>query len=63
MIAACATTSHASCPDCQHISSQVHSTYTRPPKALPLNGQPVRLLLHVRRFHCSHPICCRKTFA
>ncbi|WP_374229178.1 transposase family protein [Ktedonobacter sp. SOSP1-52] len=63
VITACATTSSACCPNCQHISFQVHSTYTRSPKTLPSNGRPVRLLLHVRRFRCSNPICRRKTFA
>lgn len=63
VITACATTSSASCPDCQHISSHVHSTYTRSPKALPSSGRPVLLLLQVRRFRCANPACRRKTFA
>jgi transposase len=62
-LTACATTSFACCPDCQHTSSQVHSRYTRSPKALPSSGRPVRLLLEVRRFRCSNPTCWRKTFA
>lgn len=63
VITACATTSSASCPDCQQISSQVHSTYTRSPKSLPSSGRPVRLQLQVRRFRCANPTCRRKTFA
>lgn len=63
VITVCATTSSASCPDCQQVSSQVHSTYTRSPRTLPSSGRPVRLLLQVRRFRCSNPTCRRKTFA
>lgn len=62
-ITACATTRSASCPDCQQLSSQVHSLYTRSPQALPSSGRPVRLLLQVRRFRCATPTCRRKTFA
>jgi len=63
LITACATTSSACCPDCQHLSSQLHSSYTRSPKALPSSGRPVRLLLQVRRFRCANSRCPRKTFA
>ncbi|SRR5581483_10979855 len=63
MITACASAPSASCPDCQHVSSRVHSTYIRSPKALPSSGRPVRLCLQVRRFRCSNPACQRKTFA
>ncbi|HEU5382568.1 MAG TPA: transposase family protein, partial [Ktedonobacteraceae bacterium] len=51
------------CPDCQQVSSQIHRSSTRWPKALPSSGRPVRLLLQVRRFRCVHPTCRRKTFA
>ena len=63
VITASATTSSASCPDCQQVSSHVHSTYIRSPKALPSSGRPVRLQLQVRRFRCANPTCRRKTFA
>jgi transposase len=63
LITACATTTSACCPDCQQVSSRVHSTYTRSPRAMPSSGQPVRLVLQVRRFRCSNPTCQRKTFA
>jgi transposase len=63
LISACSTTSSSHCPDCQQVSFQVHSTYTRSPKALPSSGRPVRLLLRVRRFRCPNPVCRRKTFA
>jgi transposase len=63
LITVCSTTSSSLCPDCQQVSSQVHSTYTRAPKALPSGGRSVRLLLRVRRFRCPNPMCRRKTFA
>jgi transposase len=63
VVTACATTLSASCPDCQQISSQVHSTYIRSPKALPSSGRSIRLHLQVRRFRCANPTCRRKTFA
>jgi transposase len=63
LITACSTASSSCCPDCQQISSQVHSTYRRSPQALPSSGRPVRLLLRVRRFRCANPVCRRKTFA
>jgi len=63
VITACATVPDACCPDCQHVSSQIHSTSTRSPKALPSSGRPVRLLLQVRRFRCSNSLCQRQTFA
>ena len=40
VITASATTSSASCPDCQQVSSHVHSTYTRSPRSLPSSGRP-----------------------
>jgi len=63
VIIASATTSSASCPGCQQVSSHVHSTYIRSPKALPSSGHPVRLHLQVRRFRCANSTCRRKTFA
>jgi len=63
VITASATTSSASCPDCQQVSSHVHSTYIRSPKALPSSGRPVHLQLQVRRFRCANLTCRRKTFA
>lgn len=63
VITAYATTLSVCCPNCHQASSRVHSIYTRSPRVLPSSGQPVRLLLQVRRFHCSNPTCRRKTFA
>jgi transposase len=52
-IIACSTTSSSHCPDCQQVSSQVHSTYTRSLQTLPSSGRSIRLLLRVRRFRRS----------
>jgi transposase len=53
----------ASCPHCGTTSTSVHSYYTRRPHDLPLCGQPVHLVLHVRRFRCLLPTCSAVTFA
>ena len=53
----------SSCPSCNVISERVHSYYSRRPKDLPLVGQPLRLVLHVRRFRCLNPACRAATFA
>ena len=53
----------ASCPSCGHISTSVHSYYTRSPHDLPSSGRSVRLKLHVRRFRCQNEACPRQTFA
>lgn len=58
-----ATNSTAVCPRCQQVSSRVHSYYTRAPQDLPISGQPVQLLLEVRRFRCQNRCCPQKTFA
>jgi transposase len=58
-----ATNPTACCPSCRHISSRVHSYYTRSPMDLPCSGRPVSLILHERHFRCSRPACSRKTFA
>jgi transposase len=53
----------AACPDCQQLSSRIHSRYIRTPRDLPLSEHRVRLRLLVRRFFCSSPSCPRRTFA
>lgn len=62
-ITACATGSTAVCPSCQHVSSHVHSYYTRSPQDLPVSGRIVQLVLQVRRFRCQNRQCHRQTFA
>lgn len=53
----------ATCPDCQQISTKIHSRYQRHPHDLPCFGFPVQLHLVVRRFFCHHEPCSRRTFA
>ena len=53
----------ACCPACAQESTRVHSTYIRRPRDLPLSGQPVRLILTVRRFRCGTTSCRMVTFA
>ncbi len=62
-IAARTDTSSGRCPTCGQGTSHVHSYYTRHPQDLPISGQRVQLLLHVRRFRCLNPQCPRQTFA
>ncbi len=57
------TSRAASCPMCQQPSRRIHGCYRRAPRDLPISDQPVRLLLHVRRFVCTTPTCPRRTFA
>ncbi len=54
--------SHSLCPVCSTPSSAVHSSYRRKPLDLPCAGQPVRLLLSVRKFFCRCDTCPRKIF-
>jgi len=53
----------ASCPHCGAVSTSVHSYYTRQPHDVSLSGQPVRLLLQLRRFRCLHTSCPAVTFS
>lgn len=50
------------CPDCQTLSTQVHSWYERHPRELPCQGKPIRLHLEVQRFFCQREDCPRQTF-
>lgn len=52
----------ACCPLCGAAASRVHSYYTRQVADLPCGGQPVRLLLQVRKYFCEEPTCVRKIF-
>ena len=52
----------ASCPRCEALSTRVHSYYTRHPHDLPICGQPLQLVLHLRRFRCLNPACSAVTF-
>jgi transposase len=52
----------ASCPRCKALSTRIHSYYTRRPHDVPVCGQPVQLVLHLRRFRCLNPACSAVTF-
>lgn len=62
-ITACAISPTAICPSCQQVSRRIHSYYRRSPQDLPVSGQPVHLILQVRRFRCQNQRCSRRTFA
>ena len=61
-ITACATSPTAVCPACQQRSHRVHSYYHRSSQDLPVSGQAVHLILHVRRFRCQNRQCRQQTF-
>ena len=54
--------SEAACPICSTVSQAVHSRYHRHPADLPSLGQPVQLVLCVRRFYCRNDTCPRRIF-
>jgi transposase len=58
-----ATGSPSPCPQCEELSSRVHSRYTRTLADLPWQGRAVRIQLQVRRFFCVTNECPRQTFA
>jgi transposase len=57
------TLQDAPCPDCERMSSRVHSHYTRTVADLPWAGRILVLALRTRRFFCDASACARKTFA
>jgi len=56
------TSPTAPCPSCGSVSSRIQSRYTRVLRDLPSVGQPIRLIMHVRRFFCKKSICAQKIF-
>ena len=57
----CATTlPQATCPDCQHPSTTIHSRYHRHIADLPWGTWPVTLRIIVRKFRCCYGTCPRK---
>src|SRR5258708_12834342 len=52
----------AVCPECQTISSRVHSRYARELGDLPWEGIPVRIYLQTRKFFCGGEGCPRRIF-
>jgi transposase len=62
-ISAVSTQTSVCCPLCAFVGTRVHSHYTRTIADLPCAGQPVRLLVQVRKFLCDERTCARKIFA
>ena len=61
-ISAVSTQKSACCPLCSSLGTRVHGHYTRTIADLPCAGQPVRLLVQVRKFFCEVSTCARKIF-
>jgi transposase len=51
------------CPDCQTISSRIHSRYNRSFQDLPIQGKKVLITLSNRKMFCDNLSCDRTTFA
>lgn len=62
-IHASASRKTASCPYCGHKSISVHSHYTRCISDLPIQGQPTKVVLYIRKMFCKNKYCKHKTFA
>jgi transposase len=56
------TAASASCPQCQHNSTRVHSRYRRTLSDVPCTGLTLYLELRLRRFFCRQPGCSRRIF-
>lgn len=50
------------CPVCGSPATRIHSRYQRRLADLPSTGQPVHIVLTVRKFFCDAPTCPRKIF-
>ena len=53
-----ATTTQATCPQCQTQCVKIHDTRPRKKRDIVLRGHPVELIMLKRRFHC---LSCRKS--
>ena len=62
-ISASSTSLSASCPQCHHDSSKVHSGYIRTLADLSLGVRKVVIKLDIRRFFCKEQACEQVTFA
>ena len=51
------------CPDCGELSSRRKGGYTRHLQDLPVQGVPVRIVVHVTRWRCGNHGCRRHSFA
>ena len=54
--------SQVACPDCDHLTAQLHSWYQRTLTDLPWQGLAVRFRLWTRRWCCTNPSCPRRIF-
>jgi transposase len=61
-ISAGSTQTSVCCPLCSSVGTRVHSHYTPTIADVPCAGQPVRLLVQVRKFFCDVKACARKIF-
>lgn len=61
-ISAVSTQKSACCPLCSCVGTRVHGHDTRTIADLPCAGQPVQLLVQVRKFFCDVRACTRKIF-
>ncbi len=50
------------CPNCGHVSDDVHSRYVRKPRDLPVQCRCLRLRIVARRWRCLNRACPRKAF-
>src|SRR4029453_10046910 len=57
-----ASTPQAHCPECQQLSSHVHSRYQRSVTDLPRGEITVRLELQTRKFFCDNDGCRQRIF-
>jgi len=63
VFAAQAVAPGAACLGCRWLSQRVHSRYGRTLLDLPWQGNPVRIVLSVRKFFCDNQNCERRVFA
>lgn len=62
IIQAHSTSQQGVCPNCQTISSHLHSHHQRSPRDLPISEHRVQLVLTLKRYRCLNPACPKKTF-
>ncbi len=54
---------NVACPYCGTVSSRVHSVYKREFQDLPIQDNPVVILIRNRKMFCANPECSHKTFS
>jgi transposase len=54
--------SGSKCPNCNELSSRIHSYYTRKIMDLPMASSQTWLLVNARKFYCHNINCSRKVF-